>query len=50
MSAKRRAFTERREIVGYSQQKLARALGVETTTVGRWERGETSPQPSCRPK
>jgi transcriptional regulator with XRE-family HTH domain len=25
-------------------------LGVELTTVGRWERGETSPQPWSRPK
>lgn len=26
------------------------ALGVQLTTVGRWERGETSPQPWSRPK
>ncbi|MBV9144095.1 MAG: helix-turn-helix transcriptional regulator [Pseudonocardiales bacterium] len=25
-------------------------MGVEPTTVGRWERGETVPQPWCRPK
>jgi hypothetical protein len=25
-------------------------VGVEPTTVGRWERGETCPQPWCRPK
>jgi transcriptional regulator with XRE-family HTH domain len=48
--AKRRALAERREILGYSQETLARILGVEPTTVGRWERGETSPQPWTRPK
>jgi len=25
-------------------------MGVELTTVGRWERGETWPQAWCRPK
>lgn len=50
MTAKRRAFAERREIVGHSQETLARIVGVEPTTVGRWERGETCPQPWCRPK
>ncbi|MGQ0719815.1 MAG: helix-turn-helix transcriptional regulator [Pseudonocardiales bacterium] len=50
MKAKRHALAERREIVGHSQETLARALGVEVTTIGRWERGETSPQPPSRPK
>ncbi len=50
MKAKRHALAECREIVGHSQETLARALGVEVTTVGRWERGETSPQPPSRPK
>ncbi|MGH3821989.1 MAG: helix-turn-helix transcriptional regulator [Pseudonocardiaceae bacterium] len=50
MTAKRRALAERREIVGHSQETLARLVGVEPTTVGRWERGETSPQPWDRPK
>jgi DNA-binding XRE family transcriptional regulator len=36
--------------VGHSQETLARIVGVEPITVGRWERGETSPQPWCRPK
>jgi DNA-binding XRE family transcriptional regulator len=49
-TAKRRAFAERRQVVGHSQEALARIVGVEPTTVGRWERGETSPQPWCRPK
>jgi len=49
-AVKRRAFAERRQVVGHSQEMLARIVGVEPTTVGRWERGETSPQPWCRPK
>ncbi|MGB8199702.1 MAG: helix-turn-helix transcriptional regulator, partial [Pseudonocardiaceae bacterium] len=47
---KRRALAQRREIVGHSQETLARLVGVEPTTVGRWERGETFLQPWCRPK
>ncbi len=50
MKAKRHAFTKRRAICGHSQETLGRAIGVEPTTVGRWERGETSPQPWLRPK
>jgi DNA-binding XRE family transcriptional regulator len=50
MTEKRRKFAERREIVGHTQETLARFMGVEPTTVGRWERGETVPQPWCRPK
>lgn len=50
MKAKRHAFAKRREICGHSQETLARVIGVEPTTVGRWERGETSPQPWLRPK
>ena len=34
-----------REQTGYSQGQLAKALGVTTGTVSRWERG-TSPLPS----
>jgi DNA-binding XRE family transcriptional regulator len=50
VTAKRHALAERRQIVGHSQETLARVVGVEPTTVGRWERGETCPQPWCRPK
>ena len=49
MKAKRRALAERRGVMGHSQEKLAEIVGVELSTVGRWERGETSPQPWCRP-
>lgn len=50
MTATRRAFVERRKAVGYSQEKLAERLQVEPSTVGRWERGETEPQPWHRPR
>jgi tetratricopeptide (TPR) repeat protein/transcriptional regulator with XRE-family HTH domain len=36
--------------VGLTQEQLAGQLGVERTTVVRWERGETQPLPSLRPK
>jgi DNA-binding XRE family transcriptional regulator len=50
VSGKRRALAERRKVVGYTQEQLALSLGVERTTVVRWEAGETTPQPWCRPK
>lgn len=49
LPAKRHALAERRQILGYSQEALARILGVEPTTVGRWERGTSRPQPWSRP-
>lgn len=30
---------------GWSQERMARELGVSFTTVNRWERGRTSPSP-----
>jgi DNA-binding XRE family transcriptional regulator len=50
VKAKRHALADRREIVGHTQETLAEFVGVQLTTVGRWERGETSPQPWSRPK
>jgi DNA-binding XRE family transcriptional regulator len=50
MSAKRRTLAERRRAVGHTQEQLAALLGVERTTVVRWEAGETKPLPWCRPK
>jgi DNA-binding XRE family transcriptional regulator len=49
VKAKRRALADRRQIVGHTQETLAEFVGVEPTTVGRWKRGETSPQPWSRP-
>ncbi|MBF2049774.1 MAG: helix-turn-helix domain-containing protein [Leptolyngbya sp. IPPAS B-1204] len=35
-----------RERAGLTQRQIADALGVTTTTVGTWERGEKEPRPS----
>jgi DNA-binding XRE family transcriptional regulator len=50
VSGKRRILAGRRKVVGYTQEQLATVLGVERTTVVRWEAGKTCPQPWCRPK
>ena len=49
MSAKREALIRRRLALGYSQEDLAAQVNVDTTTVGRWERGTSGPQPWKRP-
>ncbi len=41
-------LAERRRAVGYSQETLAHLLGVDRTTVGRWESGRVFPQPPQR--
>ncbi|MEW1723604.1 helix-turn-helix domain-containing protein [Streptomyces sp. NPDC093109] len=41
-------LAERRRALGYSQEELAELLGVDRTTVGRWERGKVVPQPLQR--
>src|SRR3954452_17481941 len=38
----------RRRTVGLSQEALAERLGVERSTVARWESGRTCPQPWTR--
>jgi transcriptional regulator with XRE-family HTH domain len=50
MAAKRVRLAQRRKAAGYSQEKLAERLGVERSTVVRWETAETEPQPWARPK
>jgi transcriptional regulator with XRE-family HTH domain len=50
MAAKRVRLALRRKAAGYSQEKLAASLGVERSTVVRWETAETEPQPWLRPK
>ncbi|MFC8538406.1 helix-turn-helix transcriptional regulator [Streptomyces sp. NPDC057249] len=41
-------LAERRRTLGYSQERLAELVGVDRTTVGRWERDSIQPQPSQR--
>ena len=41
-AAKRRRLAQRRKALGLTQEGLAEQLGVERSTVVRWERGETS--------
>lgn len=41
-------LAERRKALGYSQEKLAQLLGVDRTTVGRWESCRIEPQPPQR--
>ncbi|MDT0451269.1 helix-turn-helix domain-containing protein [Streptomyces hesseae] len=42
-------MAERRKALGYSQEQLAELLGVDRTTIGRWESGRSTPQPPQRP-
>lgn len=50
MAAKRISFVQRRKAAGFTQESLAEFLGVERSTVGRWEGAETEPQAYVRPK
>ena len=49
-TVKRGHLAQRRKAVGLTQEQLAERLGVERTTVVRWERGQTQPQPWLRPR
>ena len=50
MALKRLRLIQRRKALGYTQEALAEQLGCERTTVIRWERAETEPQPWLRPR
>lgn len=50
MPVKRPRLAARRKAVGFSQEQLAERLSVASSTVARWESGETEPQPWLRPK
>jgi tetratricopeptide (TPR) repeat protein/transcriptional regulator with XRE-family HTH domain len=49
-AARRDRLAARRRALGLTQEGLAALLGVERSTVVRWERGTTQPLPSLRPK
>jgi transcriptional regulator with XRE-family HTH domain len=46
---KRIRLAQRRRVVGLSQEAFAEQLGVDVSTVRRWEYGEREPQPWHRP-
>lgn len=50
MRQPRPRLAEQRKAAGFTQETLAYALGVDRTTVARWESGETEPQPWVRRK
>ncbi|MEU5880830.1 helix-turn-helix transcriptional regulator [Spirillospora sp. NPDC047279] len=50
MALKRHGLAHKRRSAGLSQEQLAERLGVERSTVGRWERAETDPLPFIRPR
>jgi DNA-binding XRE family transcriptional regulator len=50
VALKRLRLIQRRKALGYTQEDLASQLGCERTTIIRWERAETEPQPWLRPK
>lgn len=50
MAGKRIRLAQRRKSAGFTQESLAEHLGVERSTVVRWETAETEPQPWVRPK
>jgi DNA-binding XRE family transcriptional regulator len=46
---KRTRLAQRRRAVGLTQEMLAEQLGVDRTTIIRWEHGQTAPLPWQRP-
>ena len=49
-TAKRGPGGGRRRALGLTQEDLAAHLGIERSTVARWETGATQPLPSIRPR
>jgi transcriptional regulator with XRE-family HTH domain len=49
-AARRGRLAARRRALGLTQEDLAALLGVERSTVGRWEAGATQPLPWLRPR
>jgi transcriptional regulator with XRE-family HTH domain len=49
MATRREGLARRRKAVGFTQESLAERLGLDRSTVGRWERGVETPQPWNQP-
>jgi transcriptional regulator with XRE-family HTH domain len=49
MATRREGLARRRAAVGFTQESLAECLGLDRSTVGRWERGIETPQPWNQP-
>jgi tetratricopeptide (TPR) repeat protein/transcriptional regulator with XRE-family HTH domain len=49
-AAKRQRLAGRRKALGLTQEELAGLLGIDRSTVFRWEHGETEPLPWLRPR
>ncbi|MEU2034107.1 helix-turn-helix domain-containing protein [Nocardia amamiensis] len=47
---RRHRLIEARKATGKTQEQIAEAVGVDRTTLGRWERNEGTPYPAQRPK
>ncbi|MGI5128991.1 helix-turn-helix domain-containing protein [Pseudonocardia sp. CA-107938] len=50
MTARRARLARARRAAGLTQEDLAHRVGVDRSTVGRWEAGESDPQPWARRK
>jgi len=50
MGTRREALAQRRIACGLSQEALAELVGVDRSTVARWELGASGPQPLQRPR
>ncbi|GAB3994826.1 hypothetical protein GCM10029992_10430 [Glycomyces albus] len=50
MGKRREALIRRRRALGFNQEEAAEKVGVERSTLSRWERGENDPQPWHRHK
>ncbi|MGW4591893.1 helix-turn-helix domain-containing protein [Amycolatopsis thermoflava] len=49
MAAKRTGLARARKAAGHTQERLAQLLGIDTSTVARWESGQSEPSPHRRP-